>query len=102
MDHDGPLVLTASIPDRIELGIINRHDLAVFVLVAQAECLGDLESPGTHLEAVFQPFHFMLGPALVIDAIEVHEGECSEATGMSLIERRQCFLQSISTATIQI
>ncbi len=34
MNHNGPVVLGAYLPDRIQLGIIDRHQLAVFVAVA--------------------------------------------------------------------
>src|SRR5262249_39100588 len=87
VDQGGLVVLRAYFPNGVELWVVDLHQLAVLVAVAQAEELVKLQPAGARLEARLQPLRLALAPVRIIDAIEVEEREGKETAGVRLVER---------------
>ena len=98
----GRLCLRAHLPDRVELRVIDRHELAVLVAVAQAERLVELQPLGPGLEALFEPLGLALAPVRVVDAVEVDQGEREEPAGVGLVECRERFLEPVAPAAVEV
>ena len=102
VDHDRPPVLGTQLQDRLELRIVDRHQPAILVAIAQPERLVELQSLGPGLEARFQPFGLALAPFVVVDAVEIDQREREEPTGMGFVERGERFLQPVAPAAVQV
>ena len=96
------MVLAAELPERVDLGIVDRDQPAVLVAMAQAQALVDLQPLGAGLEARLQPLQLPIGPARLVDAVEVDQGEGQEPAGMGLVERGQGLHQPLVPAAVQV
>ena len=102
VDHDRPLVLAADLPDRVELRVVDRHELAVLVAVAQPEGLVELQALGPGLEARLQPLGLALAPAASSMPVEVDQGEGEEPAGMGLVEGGEGLLEPVAPAAVEV
>jgi hypothetical protein len=102
VDLDRAMVLGTEIPERVELGVIDGHEPAVLIAVTEAERLMNLQALGAGLETALQPLDLAVGPAGVVDALEIDEGVGQEPAGVSAIERIKGLLQSLVPATIKV
>ncbi len=102
VDLDRPLEAGADLPDRVELGVVDREEAAVAVADAQAERLVKLEALGAGFEALGQPGRLSVGPARVVDTGKVDEGVGEEPAGVRLVESGQSFLESVAPAAVQV
>ena len=102
VDHDRALVLAAQLPERIDLGIVDRDEAAVLVAMAQSQGLVDLQALGSGLETRLQPLQLAIGPARLVDAVEVDQREGQESARMGLVERLECLLEPPVPAAVQV
>ena len=102
VDLDRPLVPGADLPDRVELGVVDRQEAAVLVADAQAQRLVELQPLGPGLEALGQPRRLAVRPARLVDAGEVDEGVGEEPAGMGLVERGEGLLEPLAPAAVEV
>ena len=60
MDLDRPFESGTYFPDRVELGVVDRHEPAILVADAEAERLVKLQSLGSCLKTGTQPRRFSI------------------------------------------
>ena len=102
VDHHRPLVLGTDLPDRVELRVVHRHQLAVLVANGQPQALVKLQPLGAGGKALLKPLRFALAPVVVVDAVEVDQREREEAAGVRLVERGERLLQPLAPAAVEI
>src|SRR5215213_1761512 len=87
MDHHRPFVARARFPNRIKLRVVDWHELARFIAMAEPERFVKLQTLGADAKTFFQPFDFPVTPAVVVDAVEVDQCESKKPAWVPLVER---------------
>ena len=98
----GRLYRAQDLPDRVELGVVDRQEPAVLVADAQAERLVELQPLGPGLEALGQPRRLAGRPARLVDAGEVDQRVGEEPAGVGLVERGEGLLEPLAPAAVEV
>src|SRR5262249_40675343 len=100
-DH-GTVVFGAHLPDRVEPRVIDGHQLAVLVAVAEAERFVELESLGPSLETLLQTLRLAIPPVRLVDALEVDQSEGEEPPEVRLVEGGERLLETVAPASVEV
>ena len=99
---DGPFVFRADLPDCVELGVVHGDVAAVSIAMTEAERLVELQALGPRAKAGFESLGLAIGPAWVINALEIDEGVGEEPAGVGLVEGGEGLLETIIPAAVQV
>ncbi len=102
MYHHGSIVFGAHCPHGVELGIIDRHQLAVLIAIPHAERLMKFQTLGACLETLLQSSRLAPAPILVVDPVEIQQRERQKPPGMSLIQRGQRLFEPLARSAVEV
>src|SRR5208283_3483095 len=92
VDQHGPMILSACLKNRVELGIVDFQQRAVLVAIEETERFVEFQALGPCAKAGFEPLGLAMAPIFIVEAIKINLRKGEEPAGMCVIQRVERFL----------
>ena len=99
---DRTLVTGTDLPDRVELGVVDRHVSSVLVPNTEPERLVKLQSFGPRFKALVQPGRLSIRPARIVDTRKINQGIGEKSARVSPVERFERFFEMVAPPAVEI